>query len=1035
MCAVNTENNNSIMKKAYEYLPTGIVKFKEPNSLAVEYVNENFYNITQIKKSEFSGNFLDIILREDADFVRHSVLKRSAADSSAIEFRIASTDGKNKWVRMTLFNDDEEDVWALISDSTQEHELMSQINDERIRYRFAIGCTTHTIYEYNFEKDLCRFYETSHEQSETGEPNIIKMVIRNYSAAIYSDGIVHKDDMEKMSVICGGKPFDDFEIRQMKPWIEDSAFEWYRVSGHLIYNSDGKPEKVIGTFENINEQKQRESALMEQSQRDTVSKLYNYSTTVNLIGKRMRKCTDGFLALIDIDNFKRINNTYGHLYGDIVISMVADSIRLMLKGAEDDIAGRIGGDEFVVFMNGDDREEIEERIKRLFESISSLTLRTETSDKETPLSCSVGVARRTENTPYYETLFSNADRALYAAKKKGGAEYAFFVDIKDRVNEDDVGYINIFGSDESENTDRGVDLAAACFEILERTKHSHTSMNMLLRQICTSMDLMRISVIEKNDSYTEKYSCERAKCETLSMNDVAIIDAVCKGMVGVVDESVIKRTALANSSEKVMFARLEDKTGYSGILILRRNEEYTESDINTIRDISRVLSVHLGKNKVIEDAEKRFERLINYDPLTGIATLKQMRETMDEYMSTNTKQSILVVYSDFYHFRNMNEQYGFEEGDRVLSEFGQYVVDGAGEEFCVCARISGDEFASAAPYKDEHTLEMIQDMNEKFCAMMNRRYPQANIIIRTGAYILKPGEQFIAALYKADMARKSLNNLISSSHACFDEKMSSRISLEAEMARTMRDAVKNREFVVYFQPKVSLENNKIIGAEALVRWIRPDGSIMGPNAFVPYFERNGFITNVDFCIYEQVMELLHEWNLNGIKNVPVSVNMSRLHGRDVDVAAKIRFLMEKYSIPPEIIEFEVTETALASCDDGLKKCINTLHDMGILINIDDFGSGYSSLNLLTEVPADIIKLDKMMITESISSPKKAEIIRYTVRMAEAIDYDVICEGVETYQEVEFLKSIGCKKVQGYYFSKPVESKVFRQMLIDDKPLR
>ena len=248
----------------------------------------------------------------------------------------------------------------------------------------------------------------------------------------------------------------------------------------------------------------------------------------------------------------------------------------------------------------------------------------------------------------------------------------------------------------------------------------------------------------------------------------------------------------------------------------------------------------------------------------------------------------------------------------------------------------------------------------------------------------------------------------------------------------MENAFRNREFVVYMQPKIDLKQHSIIGAEALIRWIKPDGTMIFPNDFIPVFEKNKSITLLDYFVYDEVCKYLASRLKMRERVVNVSMNVSRIHLQSIDeMVSYVKSLLQRYEIPPEYLEFELTETISTEKVEDTVELLNKLRELGVKVSMDDFGSGYSSLNVLTKLPLDILKLDKEFLRDFDTDSDEKIIIPSIIDMAKKLKLEVVCEGVETREQVEFLRDVDCDIAQGYYYSKPVPLDVFSAMLADE----
>jgi len=253
---------------------------------------------------------------------------------------------------------------------------------------------------------------------------------------------------------------------------------------------------------------------------------------------------------------------------------------------------------------------------------------------------------------------------------------------------------------------------------------------------------------------------------------------------------------------------------------------------------------------------------------------------------------------------------------------------------------------------------------------------------------------------------------------------------EKELENRMDDALAKGEFVVYLQPKVEIASGRVIGAEALVRWVSGDLGIIPPDDFIPFFERNGFVVKVDLCVFEQVCALLASWIEQGRQPVPISVNMSRAHLREQDFLTPYEQIRARYGVPASLIEFELTETLVFGDPETFMGVIDLLHARGYRCSLDDFGSGYSSLNVLKDVDIDTMKLDRAFFSAGDDAGQREwDVVESVVDLAKKLDLGTVAEGVETVPQVEALRAMRCDAIQGYVFSPPVPVEEFEQTLM------
>lgn len=256
--------------------------------------------------------------------------------------------------------------------------------------------------------------------------------------------------------------------------------------------------------------------------------------------------------------------------------------------------------------------------------------------------------------------------------------------------------------------------------------------------------------------------------------------------------------------------------------------------------------------------------------------------------------------------------------------------------------------------------------------------------------------------------------------------------LENEIVNDMKEAMEQKQFKVYFQPQYSIKSHEIIGAEALVRWERDNGTVLSPNAFIPVYENNGKIIELDFYVFETVVEFIAENLKAGREQVPISINASSLHASDPQTINTYINILKKYSVDPTMVEIELTETAVVSEYESVRKLFDSFQLHGIKTAMDDFGSGYSVLNTIVDIPVDVIKIDRGFITSCLETDRGIYFLKHLIDMIRNLGYQIICEGVETDEQIEILRQIGCDEIQGYWYSKPLSMEDYKELLQSEK---
>lgn len=416
------------------------------------------------------------------------------------------------------------------------------------------------------------------------------------------------------------------------------------------------------------------------------------------------------------------------------------------------------------------------------------------------------------------------------------------------------------------------------------------------------------------------------------------------------------------------------------------------------------------------------------DKLTNLLFFDDFKEEVGKVISDKSKQFMLMS-GNVSNFKYINNMYGYEKGDRLLKSIADFFM--FDDEKCILGcRMHSDRFLGLIDIGDEPEEEIIDDvqkMTEKFEEMIAPEFPLVNIHLNCGAYMIRKEDDNVSEIVdKAEMARKSAKDNYLISLVFYDEKIEEKAKMEREIIPMFERALKDNRILVYLQPKVAIESGQIIGAEALVRMLDDDGKIVPPMSFVPILERTGMIIKLDFCVLDQVCALIKKWIENDIEPIRISVNLSRFDFQEDGSWEQMLDKIAKFDVPREYLEFEVTETIFYDDVEFIINKLRQLRAKGHKVSMDDFGSGYSSLNTVGLMPIDIIKFDRGFVQNSINNQKGLEIMSGLVDIFNKINLEVICEGVETEEEEKTIQQCGCDYVQGYYHDRPLPIDVFEE---------
>ncbi len=413
------------------------------------------------------------------------------------------------------------------------------------------------------------------------------------------------------------------------------------------------------------------------------------------------------------------------------------------------------------------------------------------------------------------------------------------------------------------------------------------------------------------------------------------------------------------------------------------------------------------------------------DPITKLWNSNRFEEAIPKAIKEAASSAIVAM--DINHFNVINDNYGRETGNKVINFVGQELKK-LGIFGVKSARVKADHFLLFLPYGNEKEITQLISTINANVALFQEEDRNIKISCNYGVYIMSDKEVYITkAIDFAETARRETQKENNKSIVFFDMNIENRLRREKEIEDSMESALEKGEFHVYYQPKFDMRDNSIIGAEALVRWISPDKGFLNPAEFIPIFERNGFIINLDAYVLEQACSLMRTIIDEGQRVFPISVNQSRMNFKDERYYDRLKSLIEKYRIPKRIIEIELTET-LFSDKETIMDALQAIHELGLLVSVDDFGSGYSSLNLLNSVHADILKIDKNFLNISTNSVRTRTIIKKVVEMAKELHMEVICEGVEYPEQAEFLLSVACNNAQGFLYARPMPQIEFMQLI-------
>lgn len=412
------------------------------------------------------------------------------------------------------------------------------------------------------------------------------------------------------------------------------------------------------------------------------------------------------------------------------------------------------------------------------------------------------------------------------------------------------------------------------------------------------------------------------------------------------------------------------------------------------------------------------------DAATGLLSKEAFFDEAAAYLRHSGARDVSIVCFDVDHFKLFNDLHGLDCGDELLRYLGRALAlrfspDGAQP----LARLAADTFALCA-------TDIRPERVERILVDISSECPNGiDAIVRAGVYRIEdPASPVSIMCDRAVIALRTVKGSYFDRVALYDPGMREALVLEREVVAGIESALREDRIELFLQPKCNIRTGKIVGAEALARWRHPERGIVAPGEFIPLIERNGLVRSLDLRVWEKTAAWIRGLIDEGVQPVPVSVNVSRADIYLVDVAAELHALVERYGIEPSLIEVEITESAYSERPDRIVAAFDALAERGFTVLMDDFGSGYSSLNMLKDINVDVLKIDMRFLDRD--DRRSKDIMESVIRMARWLDLPVIAEGVETREQVNFLLDVGCSYAQGYYYARPMEAAAFEALLTD-----
>lgn len=845
-----------------------------------------------------------------------------------------------------------------------------------------------------------------------------------------------------------GRTVDPFLMRLI---AKDGKSVWVRAS-MSFFGMDSAVPYVLAVFCDAQEQKnmeqqlcvlkEQEKILQEEARRDPLTRLLDKEETRRMVDRMIELHPEDSYAmfLIDVDNFKQINDTFGHTYGDTVILDVASMISEHFR--KDDVVGRIGGDEFLVFMKSATIDYATEKAQKLCGDLEKEYIGQDVSRK---ISVSIGISSYSKDGKDFRTLMEKADHAMYRVKKAGKNSYEI-------ARNDDIGPLR----SETKRVERRGKISrndreflSFAVSLMTHARNIDGSLNMLLKHISERFGLDFVGVFEHSvetpemvltnyysntfsfyDRTTFPMGTTTRNMEVLEFKVVRDVKETESAVLRQILEGASLKPKEANCAVAVLkFEYVGGRTGEIVYLSLDSRKKMSESTALLLQELSRVIAIFVSLRYRMDESQAEIRRIQSRDRLTGMYTLEEFKHSVSKIMRQPLpNRKYFIEYLDINNFGYVNDNYGYQVGDNALKMFAADCI--SQDYFVAGSRLYSDFFVMLlATESTEEFKRVIMAQHQRFANIQNHQYPSSSMSISSGVYAYELGVVDVeTAIENAIMAWKIAKSRRSKEPVFFDSEFRNARTRDKQVIGEFYEALYRDDFRMYLQPKFILGERSVYGAEALARWQKPDGKLLNPGMFLGPLEQIGYVMELDFYIFEELLKTMTRWQAQNRRQLVVSTNFSGRHFEsNVDMFLnRIQTILSKYSVSPKNIEIEVTESVMIKNLANLKYCMERLHEIGFRVAIDDFGTGYSSLAVLMDIPADVIKMDKSFIENGVEG-RRRELIVEIGELVRIAGKEIIFEGIETNEQEKLLLDCGYEYGQGYLCNHPVTISEFEKL--------
>ncbi len=763
----------------YGNLPCGAAVFRYGGKLEIVYANEYYY------RNFSNGNTETLnVCAADKSFVRKACEELAGTDKAEVHYKCAGDNIKAVCMSVSRYSDGT--VLGILLDDTKRYTMISKLRNERNRYAMVISASKNLVFEHNIAENTSVLYAPVPGSSE-----IETVEIENHEECMLNE-MIHPKDRELFAADMYNDKKQILSARMKLPG--SSAWSWRRVNRHFEYDKAGNIVRIYGTLSDIEEEKKQETELRKQFEIDPDLKIYNRNAAVKKIDEYLSNNPndrDYSLFVLDIDDFKSVNDTYGHLYGDAVIAKVAEILKEI--AGDKGVVGRYGGDEFFAFFHTADSEKISQIGNRINEDMKKVRM---PDDKS--ITCSVGIAPGTlyKERPAYKDMFVHADKALYSVKSNGKAHW----EIYDDNMEETAGHAISYEADnevDSEELLESRDLMKVFLELAAGAKTSDAAIYGIIRYVAEKFKVDWFQIMQlncKEDLITIKYEW----CKDPDFRNNA-------GRSGYYAHSDLMRFRKYFSNHPVFLICPENIEGFSMkfqrefeknmryavlynanvtsddsfyMFVCTRFDKtnvWEEKETLELNAATKLMTMYVSQANKETENERRYKNMVDFEKKTGLYNPQKFYEQMGRLrkIAAEKNERVAVIHTDISNFLAFNMKFGILEGDKIIVAYANHIPGNDKPEERIVSHLDGtDIFMTALRIKDggKAIAEETERINRDFCEKKNKDFPGANLIVKSGVYVLKEddigGDGFDRALF----AKRSVKNFTESFCALYEDK-------------------------------------------------------------------------------------------------------------------------------------------------------------------------------------------------------------------------------------------------------------------------